>query len=177
MMQPLMYCTVSETPSSPSPPIGPVPTGHLRQEKCEYCPLVFTHEHHLKLCPSYPVECPNECGARGLTCSKITAHMEVCLLQCVECEYKQFGCAIVLLRKDMAEHLKTSVESHLQMTKKRVEEQEVRLQKELDEREVQLNDVKKLESELQDEKSKHQQMETRLLKVEDTLKNLMARLN
>ena len=25
MMQPLMYCTVSETPSSPSPPIGPVP--------------------------------------------------------------------------------------------------------------------------------------------------------
>ena len=23
MMQPLMYCTVSETPSSPSPPIGP----------------------------------------------------------------------------------------------------------------------------------------------------------
>ena len=26
MMQPLMYCTVSETPSSPSPSIGPVPT-------------------------------------------------------------------------------------------------------------------------------------------------------
>ena len=26
MMQPLMYCTVSQTPSSPSPPIGTVPT-------------------------------------------------------------------------------------------------------------------------------------------------------
>ena len=26
MMQPLVYCTVSETPSSPSPSIGPVPT-------------------------------------------------------------------------------------------------------------------------------------------------------
>ena len=49
-------------------------------------------------------------------------------MQRVECEYKRFGCVIVLPRKDMAEHLKTSVEAHLQMTKRRVEEQEVRLQ-------------------------------------------------
>ena len=32
MMQPLMYCTVSETPSSPSPPIGPVPTSAQPKE-------------------------------------------------------------------------------------------------------------------------------------------------
>ena len=48
-------------------------------------------------------------------------------MQRVECEYKRFGCAIVLPRKDMLEHLKTSVEAHLQMTKRRVEEQETRL--------------------------------------------------
>ena len=219
MMQPLMYCTVSENPSSPSPPIGPVPTsaqpkeegaspvptGHLRQEKCEYCPLVSTHEQvtgdHLKQCPNYPLDCPNKCGARSVTRSKISAHLKVCLLQRVECKYKQFGCTIVQTRKDMAEHLRKSVESHLWMTKRRVEEQEVclqeqekrlqeqevrlqeqemHLQKEKDERqllEVRLNDVKKLESDLQEEKSKHQQMEERLLEVEDTLKNLTTRLN
>ena len=33
MMQPLMYCTVSETPSSPSPPIGPVPTSAQLKEE------------------------------------------------------------------------------------------------------------------------------------------------
>ena len=33
MMQPLMYCTVSETPSSPSPPIGPVPTSAQPKEE------------------------------------------------------------------------------------------------------------------------------------------------
>ena len=49
-------------------------------------------------------------------------------MQRMECEYKRFGCAVVLPRKDMSEHLKTSVEAHLQMTKRRVEEQEVRLQ-------------------------------------------------
>ncbi len=54
-------------------------------------------------------------------------------MQRVECEYKRFGCAIVLTRKDMAEHLKTSVEAHLQMTKQRVEEQETRL-KDVEER-------------------------------------------
>ena len=33
MMQPLMYCTVSETPSNPSPPIGPVPTSAQPKEE------------------------------------------------------------------------------------------------------------------------------------------------
>ena len=59
-------------------------------------------------------------------------------MQRVECEYKRFGCAIVLLRKDMAEHLKTSVEAHLQMTKRRVEEMEEKAERQ----ETQLKDVK-----------------------------------
>ena len=32
-MQPLMYCTVSETPSSPSPPIGPDPNSAQPKEE------------------------------------------------------------------------------------------------------------------------------------------------
>ena len=51
-------------------------------------------------------------------------------MQHVECEYKRFGCAIVLPRKDMSEHLKTSVEAHLQMTKRRVEEMEEKAERE-----------------------------------------------
>ena len=69
-------------------------------------------------------------------------------MQRMECEYKRFGCAIVLPRKDMSEHLKTSVEAHLQMTKRRVEEMEEKAErerremKERSEREKQrMNDV------------------------------------
>ena len=113
----------------------------LRQEKCKYCRLVSTHEQvtgdHLKLCPNYPLDCPNKCGARGVTRSTVPAHQEVCPIQHVECEYKRFGCAIVLPRKGMAEHLKTSVEAHLQMTKRRVEEQEEKAEKQ----ETRLKDV------------------------------------
>ena len=72
----------------------------------------------------------------------------------MECEYKRFGCAVVLPRKDIAEHLKTSVQAHLQMTKRRVEEQEVRLQEQ--------------EVCLQEEKAERQLMEVRLKhKVEE----------
>ena len=58
-------------------------------------------------------------------------------MQRAECEYKRFGCAIVLSRKDMAEHLKTSVEAHLQMTKRRVEEMEEKAERQ----ETRLKDV------------------------------------
>ena len=69
--------------------------------------------------------------------SEVTNHLvsDNCFLfQRVECEYERFGCAVVLPRKDVAEHLKTSVQAHLQMTMRRVEEQEVRLQEETAER-------------------------------------------
>ena len=63
--------------------------------------------------------------------SEVKKHLtsDSCFLsQEVECDYKQFGCTVVLPRKDIAEHLKTSVETHLQLTRRRLEEQEVRLQ-------------------------------------------------
>ena len=109
----------------------------LRHEKCQYCPLVSTYEQvtgaHLKECPSYPLNCPKKCGAQGLTRSTVPAHREVCPLQQVECEYKRFGCAVVLLRKEVERHLQTSVQDHLRLTKMRVEEQEVQL-REVEER-------------------------------------------
>ena len=132
----------------------------LRREKCKYCSLVSTHKEvtgaHLEECPNYPLNCPNKCGAGGITRSTVPAHREVCPLQRVECEYKRFGCTVVLWRKDIAEHLKASVESHLQLTKRRVEEQEVRLQ---------------------EEKAERQQMETRLKKeMKERVNEVMARL-
>ena len=71
----------------------------------------------------------------------------------MECEYKRFGCGVVLPRKDIAEHLKTSVQDHLQMTPRRVEEQDVRLHEQ--------------EVRLKEEKAECQLMEVRLKDVEE----------
>ena len=133
----------------------------LRHEKCQYCPLVSTYEQvtgaHLKECPSYPLNCPNKCSTQGLTRSTVPAHREVCPLQQVECEYKRFGCDVVLLRKEVEGHLQTSVQEHLRMTKQKVEEQETLLQKERAERQTMA-----------------QKMEARLEELEATLARLIT---
>ncbi len=150
----------------------------LRQEKCRYCPLVSAHEQvtgdHLSQCPNYPLECPNECGAGGLTRSTVVAHLELCPMQCVECDYEQFGCATVLPRKDMAVHLQTSVEAHLQMTKRRVEEQEVHLREQelrLQEQEVRLQEQ---EVRLQKEKAERQIVESQAERERQRMDDVIA---
>ena len=157
----------------------------LRHEKCQYCPLVSTYEQvtgaHLKECPSYPLNCPNKCGAQGLTRSTVPAHREVCPLQQVECEYKRFGCAVVLLRKEVEGHLQTSVENHLRLTKQKVEEQETLarqmealLQKERAERQTM---ARKMEARLQEQETrlqKAEKLEARLEELEATLARLVT---
>ena len=157
----------------------------LRHEKCQYCSLVSTYEQvtgaHLKECPSYPLNCPNKCGAQGLTRSTVPAHCEVCPLQQVECEYKRFGCAVVLLRKEVEGHLQTSVENHLRLTKQKVEEQETLarqmealLQKERAERQTM---ARKMEARLQEQETRLQmaeKLEARLEELEATLARLVT---
>ena len=135
----------------------------LRRKKCQYCPLVSTYEQvtgaHLKECPNYPLNCPNKCSAQGLTRSTVPAHHEVCPLQQVECEYKRFGCAVVLLRKEVEGHLQTSVQAHLQVTTRRVAD--------MDELEIRLHEVEKR---AEKEGAERQLMETRLHEVENHLR-------
>ena len=102
-------------------------------------------------CPKWKEGCD-----KTMELSEVESHFtsnNCFLLQRMECEYKRFGCVTVLPRKDMAEHLKTSVEAHLQMTKRRMEEQEVRLQ----EQEVRLQE-------------EHQLLEVQLRKMEEMAK-------
>ena len=58
-----------------------------------------------------------------------SAHQKNCPHQQVECEYKHFNCDVVLQMKEYADlQHQTSVQAHLQLTKRIVEEQAVRLQ-------------------------------------------------
>ena len=76
-------------------------------------------------CERGALDCPNKCSTEGVTHSALPAHWEECPLQQVECEYMQFDCAAVLQRKELEDHMKTSVHSHLQMTNGKVLEQQV----------------------------------------------------
>ena len=135
---------------------------------------VFRDKNAHQSITSLIVYCPcrkEGCG-KTVELSEVEKHLvsDSCFLfQRVECEYKWFGCAVVLPRKDVAEHLKTSVQTHLQMTKRRVEEQQVFLQQQ----EVRLQEQK---VHLQKEKAERQLMEVRLKDVEERAKLERAEL-
>ena len=93
---------------------------------------VFRDRNALQRITSLVVYCPNwkdGCNKK-MELSEVEKHVtsvNCFMFQRVECEYKRFGCDVVLLRKDMEGHLQTSVEDHLRLTKIRVEEQETAL--------------------------------------------------
>ena len=121
-------------------------------------------------CPKWKEGCDKK-----MELSEVKSHFtsnNCFLFQHMECEYKRFGCAIVLPRKDMSEHLKTSVEAHLQMTKRRVEEQEVRLQDEHQLLEVQL---RKMEEMAKKHETRLKDVEERAERERQKLKEAIAR--
>ena len=156
---------------------------HLRQKKCQYCPLNSTYEDvtggHLEVCTNYPLDCPNKCGTESVTRSTLPAHREECPLQQVECEHRQFGCAAVLQRKGVVDHMKTSVHSHLQMTKSKVMEQQVYLHEQkarLQEQEACLQEqearLQEQEEHIQREERHREGLEACLLKIETTMAHM-----
>lgn len=92
---------------------------------CTYCKghadtaLRVKSTHHNE-CPMYPVDCPNDCGAKPFR-KDIHDHLDfVCPLTVVKCDLACAGCDAELRRKDMKEHLDSSSSEHLQMAKLKI---------------------------------------------------------
>ena len=124
---------------------------------------VFRDRNALQRITSLVVYCSNwkDGCTKKMELSEVTNHLtsDKCFVfQQVECEYKRFGCAVVLPRKEIGEHLKTSVQDHLRMTKTRVEELEGR--------------VVEQEAQRKGEKAEHQLLKERM----DEMTTLFTRL-
>ena len=84
---------------------------------CPYCDLhdayaVITEEHWPQ-CASYPVECPNGCGVGLIKRKDLPTHLSECPLEVIECEFSVAGCGVKVSRREMPQHLKDSVLSHV----------------------------------------------------------------
>ena len=89
----------------------------LRKYKCQHCGEEDTYqtitEKHYDECPSYPLDCPNKCGVRGIMRSKMGQHRSKCPLEPVNCPFQETGCQATLLRKDLDGHVAASNQQHL----------------------------------------------------------------
>lgn len=91
----------------------------LRPFTCIYCNM-YTDAHyavisnHYRICSSFPMKCPNDCGEEKIPRDKMQNHLKECLLEVMECEFKWAGCSCTdLKRNKFDEHMKSNVVEHL----------------------------------------------------------------
>ena len=103
---------------------------HINHHQITKCPKrPFTCEHckvfkstfkdvttnHWYVCGCYPVPCSNKCGA-VLQRQNIESHVaKDCPLTDIECDFHYAGCEVRLPRKDMGEHLRVELVTHMSM--------------------------------------------------------------
>ena len=76
----------------------------------------FIVEEHYKVCPNWPMRCPNNkyCNTTDLTRSTLQDHLEnSCPEQVISCPFAEAGCTVRVKRKEMADHIQQSGGEHL----------------------------------------------------------------
>ena len=88
-----------------------------RPWECQYCALKCTYgdgeEKHWPACLKFPEPCPNRCEVGSVERCNMEQHCSVCSLEPVACEMEEFGCSVVLPRKELATHMRESELQHL----------------------------------------------------------------
>ena len=88
-----------------------------RPWECQYCALKCTYGegegNHWPTCTKFPEPCPNSCEVGSVERCNMEQHRSVCSLEPVACEMKEFGCSVVVPRKDLATHMRESELQHL----------------------------------------------------------------
>ena len=88
-----------------------------RPWECQYCALKCTYgegeEKHWPACLKFPEPCPNRCEVGSVERCNMEQHRSVCSLEPVACEMKEFGCSVMVPRKELATHMRESELQHL----------------------------------------------------------------
>ena len=86
-----------------------------RPFECQYCgeedTFLYITEDHYEECEEYPVTCPNKCVSTNMPRGSLTAHINECPLQPVDCVFSWAGCNDKPLRKDV--HVHTADTKHM----------------------------------------------------------------
>ena len=129
-------------------------------DKCPKRPTICTHCKnsgpydditgiHVNECEEYPIGCPRRCrGSEQLKRKNLKNHAEVCPLEPVQCPFSEVGCNPLLVRRDLNNHVKSNMESHML--------------KLMSAHTTLVAEHKKLQLELADVQTKHSNLEARI---------------
>ena len=132
----------------------------LRIVECIYCSATIHYtllKYHNKICPEFPLVCPNEC-LKSLIRKELKSHIEKeCPNTLITCPYKEMGCEVLIKRSELPEHEKPFESKHFDKT-------EV----------FYLNKIKKLESIIEEKEDKNKPLKSILEEKEDENKQLKS---
>ena len=89
----------------------------VRKYQCKYCGLEDTYQtitgvglkscihknkSHSTVCPSYPFDCPNECGEKNIKRVDVASHRETCRLEKIICPND--SCTEIIERQQLHAH-------------------------------------------------------------------------
>ena len=165
-----------------------------RPWSCDFCDFKSTYDiviEHLQNCLKRPIPCPNACEVKTIPLSDVEAHLLECPLQLVACELAHAGCSAQVARRDLPLHMEESIQQHLlsasllnlQLTRDKIEKQEVELKEKDKQREKDLKESDLKYTEMVEEKDlkyaemvkiKEQQLIRKEKELADTLTERMA---
>ena len=91
-----------------------------RSASCKYCDFKGSHlvviTQHKDICLNYPCTCPNSCSLGVIKHHKMSDHLAQCPEQEISCSFVEMGCAKVMRRKQLKEHLEMSIVEHQMLT-------------------------------------------------------------
>ena len=152
-----------------------------RPWQCQHCGFDATYDigvnEHVPKCTKYPVLCPNYCEIGSVSRCNLEAHLTVCPLQPVACQYAEVGCNVKVPRRDLAHHMEEEQMQHLvsatllilQLTRESAEERKRLLQVITDKNE----ENKQLQKQLRENKS---HLEKQLKQLQDEVTNLQQQI-
>lgn len=93
---------------------------------------------HYAQCEKYPMHCPNQCREEVILREDMSSHRQQCPLEPVECPFREAGCQVKLVRKELEGHVTTEhltgllqafmeTKKELMETKKELAETQARL--------------------------------------------------
>ncbi|EDO35237.1 predicted protein, partial [Nematostella vectensis] len=83
---------------------------------CVYCQNDVPERtliEHLKKCPAFPIECPNECGVKRIERKKLSAHTRECPNALTDCRFSPLGCTYKVKKIALREHQNKHVIKHM----------------------------------------------------------------
>ena len=69
---------------------------------------------HYALCEKYPLHCPNKCKEDAILREDMPSHRKQCPMEPVECPFREGGCQVKPVRKELDRHVKNSTTEHLE---------------------------------------------------------------